>query len=69
MPYYNFGMNTDAHTCIYHRNICIPYCVHEVLHSQYPEKTKDNNDDIEEGIQNVSAIYTPFVVAWSNGIW
>jgi len=34
MPYYILHTNTDAHPSVHHRNICIPHCVGEVVHSE-----------------------------------
>jgi hypothetical protein len=33
----------DAHPYVYHRNICIHHCVHEVVDSEYPGKKQRLN--------------------------
>jgi hypothetical protein len=40
MLYYTHHRHTDADYYVYHRNICIQHCVHEVVHSKYPDKTQ-----------------------------
>jgi len=37
MPYYILHINIDTHPYVYHGNICILHCVHEVP-SEYPGK-------------------------------